>query len=173
MKIQQSHHEYKSASIEHQIVLIAENIRTPENAGMIMRLADAFGIQQIFFVGDQTIELSTKVKRASRNTYKTVNFHYIALGTEIISDYTKEGFTAIALEITNSSKPLSTFEAKKHQKLVVIVGGERQGVSETLLKLCTEHYHIPMFGKNSSINVVNALSIGLYKITENQSIVEK
>ncbi|WKK77355.2 TrmH family RNA methyltransferase [Marivirga salinae] len=167
MEIQKSHHEYKSASIEHQIVLIAENIRTPENAGMIMRLADAFGIQQLFFVGEHAVELSTKVKRASRNTYKTVNFQYIADATEIVTDFTNEGFTPIALEITNSSKPLKAFKAKKNQKFVVIVGGERQGVSETLLKMCTEHYHIPMFGKNSSINVVNALAVGLYKITEN------
>ncbi len=169
MEIQQSHYEFKSAPIEHQIILIAENIRTPENAGMMMRLSDAFGIQQLFFVGEHALGLSTKVKRASRNTYKTVNFQYIADATEIISDFTKEGFTPIALEITNSSKPLKAFEAKINQKLVVIVGAERQGVSENLLKLCTEHYHIPMFGKNSSINVVNALAIGLYKITEIQS----
>lgn len=168
--MQQSHHEFKSAPIEHQIVLIAENIRTPENAGMMMRLADAFGIQQIYFVGDNAIELSTKVKRASRNTYKTVNFQYIADATEIVTDFTKEGFTPLALEITNSSKPLKAIKTEKNQKFVVIVGGERQGVSENLLELCNEHYHIPMFGKNSSINVVNALAIGLYKITENHSL---
>jgi len=169
VKIQQSHQEFKSSVVEHQIVLIAENIRTPENAGMMMRLADAFGIQQIFFVGNHSIELSTKVKRASRNTYKTVKFQYVTDATEIITNFTKEGFLPIALEITNSSKPLSAFERKKNQKFVVVVGGERQGVSENLLKLCIEHYHISMYGKNSSINVVNALSIGLYKITEKQS----
>ncbi len=168
--LQLDHNHYKNNIHSLSIVLIAENIRTPENAGMMIRLADAFGIQQLFFVGDHSIELSTKVKRASRNTYKTVNFQYIADATEIVTDFTKEGFTPIALEITNSSKPLKAFEAKKNQKFVVIVGGERQGVSEILLKLCTEHYHIPMFGKNSSINVVNALAVGLYKITENHSV---
>lgn len=170
MGIQQSHHEFKSAPIEHQIVLVAENIRTPENAGMMMRLADAFGIQQIFFVGDYSVELSTKVKRASRNTYKTVSFRYVKDATKIITDFIKEGFTTIALEITSSSKPLKAIKAKNIQKFVVIVGGERQGVSEDLLKQCAAHYHIPMFGKNSSINVVNALAIGLYKITEVQPV---
>lgn len=164
MEIQQSHQEFKSAPIEHQIVLIAENIRTPENAGMMMRLADAFGIQRIYFVGNHSIELTTKVKRASRNTYKTVKFDYAAEATDIITNLKKEGYTPIALEITNTSKPLKSLKSK-HQKFLVIVGSERQGVSEGLLKQCAAHYHIPMFGENSSINVVNALSIGLFEIT--------
>jgi tRNA G18 (ribose-2'-O)-methylase SpoU len=166
--IQKEHQNIENAKHNLQIVVVAENIRTPENAGMIMRLSDAFGVEKIYFVGEHAIDMTTKVKRASRNTFKTVNFQYNANVTEIITNFIKEGFTPIALEITNSSKSLSIFEAKTRQKLVVIVGGERQGISEDILKLCSEHYHIPMFGKNSSINVVNALAIGLYKITEKQ-----
>ncbi|WP_296620073.1 TrmH family RNA methyltransferase [Marivirga sp.] len=166
MEIQLSHHEFNSASIEHQIVLIAENIRTPENVGMIMRLSEAFGVEKIYFVGDHTVELTTKVKRASRNTYKTMHYEFNLDGIKEIEKLKNSGYHAIALEITNRSIPIQNFNADQYKKMVLIVGSERQGISEEMLQLCQSHYHIPMFGENSSINVVNALAIGLYKVTE-------
>lgn len=166
MEVQQSHYEFKSAAIEHQIVLMAENIRTPENVGMIMRLSEAFGVEKIYFVGEHAIDLTTKVKRASRNTYKTMNYEFLLDGEGKIKKLTDSGYQSIALEVTNKSKPIQSFKADQYKKTVVIVGSERQGISEKLLELCENHYHIPMFGNNSSINVVNALAIGLYKVTE-------
>ncbi|HET8859469.1 TrmH family RNA methyltransferase [Marivirga sp.] len=166
MEIQLSHQEFKSAPIEHQIVLIAENIRTPENVGMIMRLSEAFGVEKIYFVGEHAIELTTKVKRASRNTHKTMKYEFGLSAQKELEKLKDSGYQAIALEITNRSIPIQNVKAKQYKKLVLIVGSERQGISEELLQLCENHYHIPMFGENSSINVVNALAIGLYQISE-------
>jgi tRNA G18 (ribose-2'-O)-methylase SpoU len=166
VEIQQSHHEFKSVPIEHKIVLIAENIRTPENVGMMMRLSEAFGVEKIYFVGDHAVELTTKVKRASRNTYKTMDYEFGLNGLKILESLMSSGYHSIALEITDRSKPIQNFQSEKYKKMVLIVGSERQGISEGMLKISQSHFHIPMYGKNSSINVVNALSIGLFKLTE-------
>lgn len=164
--IQKEHENIQNARHNLKIVIVAENIRTPENTGMIMRLADAFGIEKIFFVGEHAIDLTTKVKRASRNTYKTMRYEFRKDGKSEISELMKAGYQSIALEITQNSQSLYNFNADVHEKLVLVVGSERQGISEELLQLCHHHYHIPMFGENSSINVVNALAIGLFKITD-------
>ena len=167
--IQKEHSHIQNGRHDLEIVLIAENIRTPENVGMIMRLSDAFGVAKIYFIGDHAIDLTTKVKRASRNTFKTLDYEFGGEGLSQIQELTKSGYQAIALEITDRSKLIQNLNSNGLDKVVLVIGSERQGVSEHLLKLCKNHYHIPMYGENSSINVVNALSIGLYKLTESAS----
>jgi tRNA G18 (ribose-2'-O)-methylase SpoU len=167
--IQKEHQHIQNAKHNLQIVLIAENIRTPENVGMMMRLSDAFGVAKIYFVGKHELELTTKIKRASRNTYKTMNYTFERDGKEQIKKLAEEGYQSISLEITEKSEPIQNIKLHPHKKILLVVGSERKGVSEELLQLCQYHYHIPMYGNNSSINVVNALSIGLYKITEKVS----
>jgi tRNA G18 (ribose-2'-O)-methylase SpoU len=46
-----------------------------------------------------------------------------------------------------------------------LIGSEIAGISEELLKISHQIVHINMFGKNSSMNVVQAASIALYEIT--------
>lgn len=163
---QKDHEHINNAKHDLQIVLIAENIRTPENVGMMMRLADAFGVGKIYFVGEHSLDLTTKVKRASRNTHKTMDYDFVTDGLNQIEKLREFGYHPIALEITEKSEPIQNLRMQNRKKILIIVGSERQGVSEKLLQLCENHYHISMFGDNSSINVVNALSIGLFKITE-------
>jgi tRNA G18 (ribose-2'-O)-methylase SpoU len=164
--IQKEHEHIKNAKHDLQIVVIAENIRTPENVGMIMRLSEAFGVEKIYFAGNEITELTTKVKRASRNTYRSMNYKFVVDGLNEIHKLKNAGFRSIALEITENSHNLQNFTADAHDRIVLVVGSERQGVSDKLLQMCEMHYHIPMFGINSSINVVNALAIGLFKLTE-------
>lgn len=164
--IQKEHQNIENAKHNLQIVVVAENIRTPENAGMIMRLSDAFGVEKIYFVGEHAIDMTTKVKRASRNTYKTMQYEFLEDGVSKISELMKAEYRAFALEITEDSQALYNYKSDLYNKIVLVVGSERKGISEPLLQLCPTKYHIPMFGQNSSINVVNALAICLFKLTE-------
>ena len=81
-----------------------------------------------------------------------------------------EGFKLIGLEITNTSKALNETDFTKMEKIVLVVGAERTGISPDLLKITDETVHIPIFGQNSSMNVVNALAIALYEITSQKTI---
>lgn len=164
--MQKSHYDIKNKQHTAKISLLAENIRTPENVGMILRLAEAFGISEVFFSGIDFSDLPTKAKRASRNTYKTIHYHFNVDAAEKIKEYIALDYQTIALEITEQSRPIRELLPDSNGKFLILIGSERQGISEELLHLCEKHYHIPMFGDNSSLNVVNALSIGLYKITE-------
>lgn len=147
------------------IVLIAENIRTPENLGMIMRISEAFAVEKIYFAGSAHTELTTKAKRTSRNTFKTMQYEFCEDGQSPLTLLKQSGYSTLALEITENSVGINTFRTEKN-KFALVVGSERRGVSAQLLDLCDHHLHISMFGDNSSLNVVNALSIALYEITK-------
>ena len=48
----------------------------------------------------------------------------------------------------------------------MLIGNEIDGISETFLKKSHQVIHIEMFGKNSSMNVVQATGIALYELTK-------
>lgn len=84
---------------------------------------------------------------------------------ELESYLTDNNFEIIALEITSNSKPLKEVMISFDKKIALLIGSEINGISEELLKLSDQIVHINMFGKNSSMNVVQAASIALYEIT--------
>ena len=50
------------------------------------------------------------------------------------------------------------------QKIALVIGNEQLGISAEVLELVQQTIHIEMFGKNSSMNVVQAAGIGLYSL---------
>jgi len=162
---QKTHALTQNSKHNLDIVVIAENIRNPENLGMILRVSEAFGAGKVCFVGSKSVEFTTKAKRASRNTHNTIAFDFYENGKNLLIEHKEEGFEILALEITSNSKSIESFEIERSKKLALIVGSERNGISEELLEEVDATYHIEMFGQNSSLNVVNALSIALYQVT--------
>ena len=71
----------------------------------------------------------------------------------------------MGLEITDNSQPLKEFDFSILQKIAVFIGNEKHGIDFPILKELDAVLHFDLYGKNSSINVVNALSIAMYEIT--------
>ncbi|GAA5041010.1 hypothetical protein GCM10011506_41860 [Marivirga lumbricoides] len=163
-RVQKQHQEVENSKHQQAIVIVAENIRTPENVGMIMRVAEAFGVERLFFTGTLGVGLTTKVKRASRNTYQKIPFFFEEDSRGIMNELQEAGYKALALEITKNSRAIQTFNFRKEDKIAIVIGSERNGISEALLSIIPESVHIPLYGQNSSINVVTALAIALQEI---------
>lgn len=49
---------------------------------------------------------------------------------------------------------------------MLVVGNERHGISEELLKKIELKVHINMYGRNSSMNVSQAAGIAFYEISK-------
>ena len=141
-------------------------ITSPANLGSIFRLADAFGITKIVQYRCDIDMNSSRFKRTARTTNTTVPSERIDDISSYITSLKSDGYTTIALEITDSSKPIDAIPLSSENKLILIIGSERKGVSEQLLKHCDFATHITMFGKNSSMNVAQATGIALFQITK-------
>ena len=163
---QLTHNQSSFQKREFPIILLLDNVLSEANLGSMFRLADAFGIQKIYFCGSEPNLKSNRLKRTARNTQNVVAFEYKEDSEETIRSLKKEGFRTLALEITSSSNPMENFSLKNSEKLVLVAGNERHGISENTLKLCGEYFHIEMFGANSSMNVAQSVGIALYEITK-------
>lgn len=166
MQQQLTHEETFFTEQKFPITLICDGITYQPNIGSVFRVCEAFGVAKVIFVGENIALTPRKINRTSRATHLQVPHQVATLDeAETFLQEAKDNSEIIALEITDKSKPLKDIALPKNKPIVLIAGGEVNGISEVLLKLANQTAHITMYGKNSSMNVVNAVGIALYEIT--------
>ena len=162
---QLNHYNSNFKKQKHQITVLCDNVNNAPNIGSLFRIADAFGIEELIFCGSD-IPLGKRMTRTSRSTEKYVN-HRVEDDIETQINILKaNNYYVIALEISETSQPITDFKLQTNQPIALILGDENFGVSEAILKQVDTVVHINMFGNNSSMNVVQATSIALYEITK-------
>lgn len=142
-------------------IIIAVDLQTPSNVGSIFRLADACAAEKIIFVEHKpaTFKNNKTVIRTSRNTSNKVTAEYWS-HDKFHAEYQSLP-TIIALELTDKAENI--FSSTLPKDCSIIIGSERYGISDDILKKCHRAVKIPMFGHNGSMNVSHALAICLYE----------
>lgn len=162
------HTEIINSKSTKEIIVISENIRTPENVGMLFRISEAFGVKQVFLVGESPNLENKKVLRTARSTNKVLDIQLFENSKEIIEKLKKNNYQLVGLELTDISTSLPNIDVTSNSKIALFIGAERFGIEAKTLEQLDKVIHIDLFGKNSSINVVNALAIALYEITKQE-----
>ena len=140
-------------------IIIAYSLKTPENIGNIIRLADNFGCDKVLFIDCKDDIRLSKIKKTASSSYKSVNWEFCTeseLDEKIPADY-----KWIAVETTSDSQNI--YKTILPNKIAFIVGNEVSGVSDELLNKCKSIVHIPIYGNNTSLNVSHALAISLFE----------
>jgi tRNA G18 (ribose-2'-O)-methylase SpoU len=140
------------------LVVVLDNVMNSYNVGSFIRLADAFAIEKIIVCGALTIS-DKKLRKASRNEAKWVCIEYSDSATSSLQTLLDEGYTIFSVELCHESIDYS--EVTYPSPCVLVLGNERKGVSEAVLKLSHQQIHIPMFGMGNSLNVSTAGAIVL------------
>ncbi len=147
------------------IILVCDNVTNAPNLGSLFRISDAFGIEKLILCGEN-ITIGRKITKTSRSTEKVVIYEISKSASNVVTDLKNDGHQIISIEITNNSKPIHNFKFSAKKPIVLVIGDENFGVSETILNQSDATIHIDMFGDNSSMNVVHATNIALYEITK-------
>ncbi len=166
---QLEHSETNTEKINHHLIVVAENIHSPENVGSIFRICDALGVQKLYLTGVSPKLDNRKVKKTSRSTHEYLENEHVLETASVIHKYKAQGFKCLGLEITSSSKAIHQYSFLLGEKILLVIGSERNGVQADTLQQLEGSVHIPMFGNNSSMNVATALGIGLYEIVRQHS----
>ena len=145
----------KMPDVKIDCVLLVCGISS-ENLGLIMRSADVFGANAIYYLGNAD---SKKLSKLSRNSHIPV--HFVSDSASIKG----QGYQMVALEITDNSIPL---RSKAFQdKVCLVIGNEQKGIPDDMLNEVEDTCHIEMIGgRISSLNVSMATSIALYEISQ-------
>ena len=160
---QLSHYDIKNQQKQFPITIVCDAIRTPENIGMFFRVSESFVVSKIYLHENSPAVTNSIVKRTARNTIKQLEYNTYANFEKTIQQLKDEGNTIIGIEITDKSIDIQNFNFKNHKKIVLLLGSERNGIGN--INLLDYSIAIPMFGQNSSMNVIHSLSIALYEVT--------
>ena len=165
---QLTHYDIENQQQKFPITIVCDAIRTPENIGMCFRISESFGVEKIYFHENSPSTENRKVINTARNTINQIEHSFYSDFNTLITQLKEEGNTIIGIEITDKSINIQDFVFKNHQKIVLLLGSERGGIEN--INLIDKTIAIPMYGRNSSMNVIHSLAITLYEVT-NQLIV--
>jgi len=160
---QLTHYDIENIQKQFPITIVCDAIRTPENIGMCFRISESFGVEKIYFHEASPSIENRKVINTARNTINQINYDYYRNFEETIQQLKAAGNTIIGIEITDKSINIQDFNFKNHKKIVLLLGSERNGIEH--INLVDYTIAIPMYGRNSSMNVIHSLAITLYEVT--------
>ena len=160
---QLSHYDIENKQQKFPITIVCDIIRTPENIGMTFRVAESFGVSKIYLHESSPSIDNRIVKKTARNTIEQIENEKYNDFDSLIQKLKREGNTIIGIEITDESINIQDFDFKNHKKIVLLLGSERNGIQN--IDNVDTTIAIPMYGRNSSINVVHSMTIALYEVT--------
>jgi len=163
-KVEQlTHKDIENKQEQFPITIVCDAIRTPENIGMCFRISESFGVQKIYLHENSPSIENKIVKKTARNTVNQIQHASYHDFDALIEQLKQEGNTIIGIEITDKSINIQDFDFKNLGKIALLLGSERNGIKN--IDLVDETVAIPMFGRNSSMNVIHSLAITLYEVT--------
>ena len=160
---QLSHYDITNHQKTFPITIVCDAIRTPENIGMCFRIAESFGVSKLYLHENSPSTENRIVKKTARNTINQIEHETYADFQVLIDELKKEGNTIVGIEITDESINIQDFDFKNSAKIVLLLGSERSGLQHVDQVDAT--IAIPMYGRNSSMNVVHSMAITLYEVT--------
>ena len=158
--------EHRDIGFLHPIVLVLPDLTHPVNVGSLFRVADAFALEKVYLTGKTPAPPNRRIRKSSRATEQFVPYAVEKNPRHVIQVLKKSGYHILCLERTVSSVDIRKLEVTSLDKICLVVGSEARGISDDLLELAEETVHIPMYGKNSSMNVSVATSIALYELLD-------
>lgn len=163
---QLSHYTTPFKKQKFPITVICDSVYFQQNIGSIFRICEAFNVEKIIFSGKNLVFSERKINKTARHTHKMVPYEIYTDEQQVITYLKTSNLPIFALEITNKSIPIQKIKHNISQPLILVIGSEVYGLSEKILSLAHTSIHIEMFGKNSSMNVAQALGICLYELTK-------
>lgn len=161
---------------DKQIFVIANDIRSLINVGTIFRICDGLAVKKLFLCGltghpkyqndprrfEVTERADKEIKKTALAGFENVDWEYRENILDLLEKLKKQNIQIVSLEQVSQS--INYLEADYKFPLAIVVGHEREGVEQEVIKLSDLAVEIPMFGKGKSLNVATSLGILGYEI---------
>jgi tRNA (guanosine-2'-O-)-methyltransferase len=149
--------------------VVMENIHDPHNVSAIFRTCDAVGVPKISLL--YTFESFPRISKTSSSSAN--KWMDVEKFTDTKSCYDKlhaQGFKIYASMLNKDA--VNIYDIDLTQKVALVFGNEKRGVSPEAEKLADETFYIPMRGMIQSLNVSVAAAVTLYEAHRQRTLKE-
>jgi len=147
--------------------VVMENIHDPHNVSAVFRTCDAVGVPKINLL--YTCESFPRIsKTSSSSANKWIDVEKYDKTDICFEQLRREGFKIYASML--NKKSLDLYSIDLTQKIALIFGNEKRGVSKESEQLADETFYIPMRGMIQSLNVSVAAAVTLYEAQRQRTV---
>lgn len=148
------------------ITLVLEDIYQSHNAAAVLRSCDGFGIQDVHII-EKRNKLSLNKTTVAKGADKWLNFHYYNDPSQnntqtCIKHLKSQGYAIAATTLGKNSIALE--EIPLNQPLAIMIGTEKNGLSQDACSQADFFLEIPMYGFIQSYNLSVCAAIVLYTL---------
>jgi len=148
------------------VTLVLENIYQTQNANAVLRTAECLGIQDIHIIENSNkYDINPQVLRGAN---KWLDLHYYNQNEfntpDCIQQLKLKGYKVIATTPSEDAKFLPELDLS--QKVAIMFGTEKQGLTSEALSMADETLKIPMVGFTESLNISVSAALVMYDLTQ-------
>lgn len=149
---------------KNPVTIICDNVLDTYNVGSIFRLADAVAAEKVILCGATLTPPNSRIKKASINTTGWVNWEYEETAARAITKLKEKTPEIQVVAVEQDPRSKVFYKVNYALPLAIIVGNETTGVTREVLDMADLIVEMPMWGINTSLNVMVSTGIILYEI---------
>jgi 23S rRNA (guanosine2251-2'-O)-methyltransferase len=146
--------------------LVLDGVSNPQNVGMILRTAVAFGLEGVVLPRKASPEVGPYVVKASAGVAFRAPILRCATALEAVEALKGAGFELVGLR-AGGGTPIG--ERAPSSRAAFVLGNETTGTSAEVADWIDRWEHIPMAGAAESLNVAVAAAVVAYELSRRAS----
>jgi tRNA G18 (ribose-2'-O)-methylase SpoU len=154
--VQLRHKLPTALSRQRELLLACPPMRSNVNLSRIVRAASCSGITRMICCGNARI-----LPEISRETGDSIQIEVHRTLPPVLRRLKEDGYPLVGLEQAINSQ--SIFEYSFPRKVVLVIGNERLGIEDEILRLLDGTIEIPVYGLPNAHNAATATAMALYE----------
>lgn len=139
-----------------QLLLVSSPLRSSVNLSRMVRLAGCSGVDEIVHCGQGKVD-----RDIARDAADSVRVTTRRSLPPVLDKLRTQGYHCVGLEQTTNSQLL--YDYRFQRKTALVIGSEREGLSQEVLDRLDAVVQIPVYGQPASFNVVTATTMAVYE----------
>ncbi len=145
-----------SLRVPRELILVLAPMRSNVNLSRIVRLAGCAGVTKIIQCGAGKVD-----REIARDAVEVVEIVQRRSLAPVLEQIVHDGYQRVGLEQTTHSESLYDFRFE--HKTALVIGSEREGLSQEELDRIDRVVEIPVYGRPYSYNVATATTMAVYE----------
>jgi tRNA G18 (ribose-2'-O)-methylase SpoU len=146
--------------------VVLDNLRSAHNVGSIFRTGDGANISGLLICGFSPVPPHRHLAKTALGAVDVVPWRHFETVEEAIADLKCRGIHVLAIELMPNSTSLFEYSMEEGMPwpVALVMGNEKDGLTEEICALCDDVVHLPMCGHKNSLNVSVAFGAAIYEV---------
>ncbi|MDB4413378.1 RNA methyltransferase [Pirellulaceae bacterium] len=154
--LHERHKPLEKLPTNRELLVVVPQLRSNVNLSRIARAAGCCGVKKMIIEGNAKID-----RKIARDASETIEFERRQSLPPTLKRLKSDGYVLVGLEQTTNSTRIYDYPFPK--RMALVIGHERNGITNDVLGLLDATIEIPVFGLPFSYNAATATAMALYE----------